>query len=91
MNQPHNPRCPLSGHRIRHDGWNTGRVDLFLRHLSVTGCVRESAWMAGMSKTSAYRLQRRSPEFAVAWDEALCRANFAHGLRRASRHGGKLI
>jgi hypothetical protein len=91
MNQPHNPRCPLSGHRIRHDGWNTRRVDAFLRHLSITGCVRESAFMVGMSKTSAYRLQRRSPEFAIAWDEALSRAVFHHGLLRASRHAGRLV
>jgi hypothetical protein len=87
MNQPHNPRCPLSGHRIRHDGWNIDRVEHFLRHLSISGCVREAALMSGMSKTSAYRLQRRSPEFADAWDQALRRAGFMQGLIRAnSRH-----
>jgi hypothetical protein len=87
MNQPHNPRCPLSGHRIRHDGWNIDRVEHFLRHLSITGCVREAALMSGMSKTSAYRLQRRSPEFADAWDQALRQAGFMQGLIRAnSRH-----
>jgi hypothetical protein len=85
MNQAHNPRFPLSGHRIRHDGWNIDRVEQFLRHLSITGCVREAALMSGMSKTSAYRLQSRSPEFAAAWDQALRKAGFIRGLIRASR------
>lgn len=87
MNQPHTRRCPLSGHRIRHDGWNINRVEQFLRHLSITGCVREAALMSGMSKTSAYRLQKRSSEFADAWEQALRKAGFLQGLMRASnRH-----
>ena len=91
MKQRNNPRCPLSGHRIRHDGWNSNRVDLFLRNLSITGCVRQSAMMVGMSKTSAYRLQRRSPEFAIAWDEALSKGHFYRGALRATRNGGRLL
>lgn len=88
--KPNNPRCPLTGHRIRHDGWNAVRVHQFLMHLGITGCIREAAFMAGMSKTSAYRLQRRSPEFAEAWDTALAKAGYAQGLNRATRHGGRL-
>ena len=90
MYKAHNPRDPLRGHRIRHDGWNTVRVDRFLAHLAISGCVRESAFMAGMSKTSAYRLRRRSPEFAEAWDQALVRAGYLHGMQIMMRFGGRL-
>ena len=37
MYKAHNPRDPLRGHRIRHDGWNTVRVDRFLAHLAISG------------------------------------------------------
>ena len=90
MNERNNPRDALTGHRIRHDGWTDQRVNAFLVHLGITGCIREAAFMAGMSKTSAYRLQRRSPTFAVAWDEALVKAGFVHGMQKIMRHGGRL-
>jgi hypothetical protein len=84
------PCDALTSHRMRHDGWTPARIEKFLLHLGLTGCIREAAFMAGMSKTSAYRLQRRSPEFAEAWDTALVRAGFVRGLDKIMKHGGRL-
>ena len=79
------PEYQLRGHRIRHDGWNLRRSNTFLIHLAATGCVREAAWMADMSKTSAYRLYKRDPDFADLWDMALRDAANLRGLMRSLR------
>ena len=67
-----NPLIP--GLRVRHDGWTVEKTQRFLDVLAHTGCVRDAARVAGSSNTSAYRLRRIKPEFAVAWDDALLRA-----------------
>ena len=67
-----NPRTP------RHDGWTEARRRTFLAVLRESGCVTDACRVAGISDTSAYRLRRREPEIAAAWEEAL--ANAQRGL-----------
>lgn len=64
----------MPGYRVRHDGWTAERTQRFLDTLAHTGCVRDAARVAGISNTAGYRLKRRFPKFAAAWDEALARA-----------------
>jgi|GEM_PF-964022 len=71
-NKPKKPRKP------RHDGWTELRRKTFLAVLRESGCVTDACRVAGMSDTSAYRLRRRDPEIAAAWEEAL--ANGQRGL-----------
>ncbi len=60
--------------RKRHDGWTVERQHKFLDCLGHTGCVTDASRIAGVSVTSARRLQNHFPEFAKAWDAALKRA-----------------
>jgi hypothetical protein len=62
---------PLAGHRQRLDGWTPQRVAQFLETLAETGCVRDAARVAGLSKASAYRLRAKSPAFAARWAQAM--------------------
>ena len=62
---PRQPRKP------RHDGWTEVRRKTFLAVLRESGCVTDACRVAGMSDTSAYRLRRRDPEIAAAWEEAI--------------------
>jgi hypothetical protein len=57
--------------KIRNRGWSVASQSAFLDHLAATCNVKASAAAAKVSKTTAYRLQRRNPEFAQAWREAL--------------------
>lgn len=54
--------------------WTKKRRALFLRYLSESGNVSESARQADMPRHSAYRLRRMDEEFAKAWDDALADA-----------------
>jgi hypothetical protein len=65
--------------RARHDGWTVERQAAFLEALAETGCVEDAARHVGMSRNSAYRLQRREPAvaFRQAWAAAL-----DHGINR---------
>jgi hypothetical protein len=64
----------MPGLRVRHDGWTDERTQRFFDALGHTGCVRDAARVAGVSNVAAYRMKRRFPLFAAAWDEALSRA-----------------
>lgn len=64
----------MPGLRVRHDGWTEERTQRFFDALGHTGCVRDAARVAGVSNVAAYRMKRRFPLFAAAWDEALGRA-----------------
>lgn len=64
----------MPGLRVRHDGWTEERTQRFFDALGHTGCVRDAARVAGVSNVAAYRMKRRFPLFAAAWDEALSRA-----------------
>ena len=63
-----------TGLRTRHDGWSAAKMVSFTKTLTKTGCVRDAARVAGVSKTSAYRLRELNMDFARSWDEALKKA-----------------
>jgi hypothetical protein len=67
-------RTLMPGYRLRHDGWNQQRVQRFLDTLAHTGCVKDAARVAGMSRVAATRAQKRFPLFADACADALERA-----------------
>lgn len=87
--------------RYRHDGWTEARRTRFMQTLAMTGCVRDACRVAGMSNVSAYRLRRKSPEFAAAWDRALDHASLSLkaaawaraviGVEEPIVHGGKIV
>jgi hypothetical protein len=64
----------MPGLRVRHDGWTEERTQRFFDTLGHTGCVRDASRVAGVSNVAAYRMKRRFPLFAAAWDDALARA-----------------
>ena len=47
------------------------QVELFLRSLSITGRVKESATAAGLRYSTVYRLRATDEDFADDWDESL--------------------
>lgn len=57
--------------RTRHDGWSAERRARFCAVLATTGNVRSAAHATGMSRQTAYRLRRRSSDFARAWAAAM--------------------
>jgi hypothetical protein len=76
----------LPGRKFRHDGWTNERLQRFIDTLAYTGCVRDSAGVAGVSDTSIYKLKKRYPSFAAVWDDALARSQkglIAVAYRRA--------
>lgn len=52
--------------------WSREKRELFLAELAVSSNITASAKAAGLPEASAYRLRRLSPEFAAAWQDALC-------------------
>jgi hypothetical protein len=70
---------------VRCDGWTPARQVRFLDHLAQDGNVRAASARVGMSREAAYRLRRREPLFARAWDAALVRAREACAEVLASR------
>lgn len=83
----------------RRNTWTAKTRDRFLEALAELGQVRAAARVAGVSPQSAYRLRRRSPEFAVAWQEAMDQALDAleetlldraiNGVEKPVFYGGK--
>jgi hypothetical protein len=67
-------RMLMPGYPKRHDGWNQQRVQRFLDTLAHTGCVKDAARVAGMSKVAATRARNRYPLFADACADALERS-----------------
>jgi hypothetical protein len=57
--------------RYRHDGWTPERRKLFLGFLARGLDVRRACAGVRLSRQAAYKLRRREPEFARAWDAAL--------------------
>ena len=53
--------------------WTPALRARFLNFLSARGDVRAAAVACGLSRQSAYKLRRRDPEFAGAWNAALAR------------------
>lgn len=60
-----------SSRRPRRNGWTFERRMIFLKVLRDWGNVSHAAHVAGMSREGAYRLRRRCPAFARAWDAAM--------------------
>lgn len=54
----------------RHDGWTQEKQGLFLLALRYHRSVTKAAACVGMARENAYRLRRRWPPFAEAWDLA---------------------
>jgi len=87
--------------RRRHDGWTEERQRRFLQALAMSGCVRDACRVSGMSNQAGYRLRRKSPEFAAAWDralghaavslEAVAYARAVEGVEEPILHGGKVV
>lgn len=61
----------------RHDSWTEDRQDRFFAHLEMTSNVQESARLAGMGRSSAYRMRDRDAAFRMRWEKALAEG-YAH-------------
>ncbi|HYD24725.1 MAG TPA: hypothetical protein VEB68_08000 [Croceibacterium sp.] len=66
----------------RSDGWTPDRMMGFLECLCEKPDVGRACARVGLSRQSAYKLRRRDPLFAAAWQVALQVAHEAR-LRRA--------
>ena len=54
----------------RRDGWTADRRRRFVEFLAAGADVRRACAGVGLSRQAAYRLRRRDPTFALAWDDA---------------------
>lgn len=66
--------------RPRHRSWTPALRRRFVDSLAMSGQVRPSAALCGLSRQSVYRLRERDPEFAAQWDAAV--AGFPAAVRR---------
>lgn len=57
--------------KLRYNSWDIEMRAAFLDHLAATCNVRASANAVGGLGSTAYRMRRRDPEFAEAWQNAL--------------------
>ena len=57
--------------KVKACGWTNQKRQIFLDTLAVTCNVNLACAEAGMSRTGAYHLRRRDPEFAELWRQAL--------------------
>jgi len=55
----------------RRDGWTSERRAMFLECLCEKADIRRACARVGLSRQAAYKLRRRDPVFALAWDVAL--------------------
>lgn len=60
-----------TGRPMRRDGWTAERRRRFLEWLAAGHDVSRACAGVGMSREGAYKLRRRDPAFAQAWDDAL--------------------
>ena len=67
----------LAGRQIRRDGWTPERRKQFLEAIAAGNDVRRACALVGLSRRAAYKLRRREPAFAQAWDAALRSARAA--------------
>ena len=65
------PFYPVPALRSRRGGWSPRRQADFLGFLAETGSVLAACERVGLSREAAYKLRRRDPVFALAWDVAL--------------------
>lgn len=62
---------PLQRKKGKRIGWTKAKREVFLTELAASCNIRRASAAAAMGQTSAYRLRRRDPEFAKAWQAAL--------------------
>ena len=62
---------PADPPRIRRDGWTNSRRVTFFVTLAATGSVTFATASVGMSRKSAYALQKRDATFASLWERAI--------------------
>jgi len=55
----------------RRDGWTAERIVAFLECLCEQADIGRACTRVGLSRQSAYRLRRRDPLIAAAWEVAL--------------------
>lgn len=67
----HNRNGKLCLGKLRYNSWTVKQRAAFLDHLAATCNVSASAKATGVLAGTAYRMYRRDPEFAQAWDAAL--------------------
>lgn len=67
----HNRNGKLCLGKQRYNSWTVKQRAVFLDHLAASCNVSASAQAAGVLPGTGYRMYRRDPEFARAWDAAL--------------------
>jgi len=70
-------RQPVAKPNARHDGWTPERRRNFLECLAAGGTVGLACDRVCLTRQAAYKLRRREPVFALAWDQALLDARRA--------------
>ena len=58
----------ITGFGTRRDGWTPARRAEFLESLCEKADVARACARVGLSRQAAYKLRRRDPVFALAWD-----------------------
>jgi hypothetical protein len=73
------PTAAIATHPAqRRDGWTSERRAMFLECLCEKPDIARACARVGLSRQAAYKLRRRDPVFALAWDVAL---QVAHDAR----------
>jgi hypothetical protein len=62
-------------HRVRHDGFTPAKQRKFFKALKKTGCLSDSARVAGVSRTTVRRHRNKWPAFAARVERALAFAS----------------
>lgn len=77
----------------RHDGWTREVKVTFCEVLAITGRVVEALDAVNRSGNTAYAQRRRDPQFARAWELALCEARhrLADALLTRALDGSQVI
>lgn len=75
----------------RRDGWTPERRAAFLECLCEKPDITRACARVGLSRQAAYKLRRRDPVFALAWDVALQVAYESRVFRAVEAMPGKTI
>ena len=63
--------------RRRRGGWTVERMEVFLGELKTHADVSRACDAVGLARQGVYRLRRRNPAFARAWDRSIAARNTA--------------
>lgn len=86
----HNRNGKLCLGKQRYNSWTVKQRAVFLDHLAASCNVSASAKATGVLAGTAYRMYRRDPEFARAWDAALATGYTALETMLVARAMGSL-